>query len=316
MSQDRIDLRLDRIGIAIEGEATLVAEAAAALPRFARAPAQDRPALRVCLSRTDPCGRPQGLLVFDDGARECRSLDEDLLLWDGASRARIAAGGASIDLGVHGEISREGRSLLIPSIALALRFHGFAVIHSATLVTPDGRGVLIIGPQGAGKSTLTIALLEAGCRWAGDDGAFVDLDARRRVVAVPRHFHLAPRTAAAFPRFAPLLMPLTWNEKQRLDPERAWPGRGLEAVTDPSVVLLPRVSHTPATTVEPTGRTEALGAMMEASTSVAVPGLPRIREQMEALGRVAEGVRPRSVLLGRDLLEDPGKVATRVLAAI
>ncbi|HUR77863.1 MAG TPA: hypothetical protein VMZ22_07940 [Acidimicrobiales bacterium] len=49
-----------------------------------------------------------------------------------------------------------------------LRFHGQHVVHAGGVSKANG-GVLILGGSGAGKSTTTLAAVEAGWRYAGDD---------------------------------------------------------------------------------------------------------------------------------------------------
>lgn len=48
-------------------------------------------------------------------------------------------------------------------------------LHAASLVK-DGMGLLLCGQPGAGKSTLTLQLVDAGLRYAGDDVALVGAD--------------------------------------------------------------------------------------------------------------------------------------------
>ncbi len=48
-------------------------------------------------------------------------------------------------------------------------------LHAASLVK-DGLGLLLCGQPGAGKSTLTLQLVDAGLRYAGDDVALVGAD--------------------------------------------------------------------------------------------------------------------------------------------
>src|SRR5690349_22946983 len=43
-----------------------------------------------------------------------------------------------------------------------LAAHGLHLLHAAAVGTPDGRGVLLCGPGGAGKSTTALAFLAAG----------------------------------------------------------------------------------------------------------------------------------------------------------
>jgi HPr Serine kinase C-terminal domain len=44
---------------------------------------------------------------------------------------------------------------------------------NATCVAIDGRGVLIAGPSGSGKSALALALIDRGARLVGDDGVLL-----------------------------------------------------------------------------------------------------------------------------------------------
>lgn len=317
-------MRLDLHGIplSVEGDERSLAAAAELLGALPADTGAGEPVLRLVLRRSPPRPRPPGPRVLYHGIVDCHAEGEDLLLWDGHSTARIAAGGARVEVDVADGSLRDGylfaHVLLFISLVLALRWRGIFHLHAGALAAPGGRAILVSGHGGAGKSTLTLALLEAGCAYLGDDAVFLSSRAGDPpVLAFPRPFHVAPRTAEAFPRIAALLDEfLPSGEKRRLDPRRAWPGRERATMDRPSALLLPSITGSATTVVEPVGPAEALGELVESSTFVVVDGLPGGREHLAALARIADGARAWRVAMGRDALERPVEVATSILGRI
>ena len=312
-------LRFHGMTLSVEGDGRAVATAAellGALPGDDSAGPSD---LRLVLRPSPPLPRPAGPRRFYHGILDCHADGDDLLLWDGHSRARVAAGGALLEVDVAEDSLRDGylfaHVFLLVSLVVALRWRGLFHLHAGALVAPDGRGILVAGGAGAGKSTLTLALLEAGCAYLGDDAVFLSSrEGDEAVLALPRPFHVAPGTAAAFPRVGALLSDLLpTGDKRRLDPRRAWPGRERSSMALPALLLLPHVSGAATTVVESLTAAEAMGALIESSTLVVVDGLPGGAEHLDVLRRVADGVRAWRVESGLDLLGAPRETADRLL---
>ncbi len=83
-----------------------------------------------------------------------------------------------------------------------------SVPHQASCVTIGGRGLLIEGPPGSGKSSLALALIDRGATLVGDDGVLLELRAQRLWALPPpniaglleiRNVGLATLPAAAVP---------------------------------------------------------------------------------------------------------------------
>lgn len=74
-----------------------------------------------------------------------------------------------------------------------------AVLHAGALVAPGGGALLIAGPSGFGKTSLTLELLERGFGFLSDDYAPIDL-ATGGVHPYPRTVGLLPGGSARTPR--------------------------------------------------------------------------------------------------------------------
>jgi hypothetical protein len=105
-----------------------------------------------------------------------------------------------------------GRALYLATHPLAtislmelLERRGRFSLHAGCLAH-DGRGVLLAGPTGAGKSTLTIALVRAGLQFVSDDVVFLAHDGDGvRVLGFPDDIGVTDATAARFQELAPVL---------------------------------------------------------------------------------------------------------------
>ncbi len=109
--------------------------------------------------------------VYDDGLRFSW---EDAVVYDITAAGRIgycpgAGWTGTLPASFYGTVA-----------ALAMAWRGIVPFH-ACAVELDGEAVLIAGPEGAGKSTLTAGLLAAGARFFADDLAAVSIDAQKHI---------------------------------------------------------------------------------------------------------------------------------------
>jgi len=204
------------------------------------------------------------------------------------------------------------------ALTAALRARGVFHLHAACLVLPGDRAVLVPALAGSGKSTLAGALIAAGASYLGDDTLWVARrDGAIRLLALPREFHLAERSAAALGLSAALE---TGHDslagKRRLDAARVFPGRFRWEAAAPAGIVLPRITGEPATRILEAGPADALGLLLESSALVATRGLPGGADHLPLLGELADGARVLRAELGLDLLSEPAAVARRIAAAL
>jgi hypothetical protein len=260
-----------------------------------------------------PGGRP----IFFHGVLRGSEHAGAVRVTDGSSSVEISADGRAIDGTVH--VAARGERpfdhvLLAVALAIALRSRGLYHLHAAALVAPGGGVVLVPGAGGAGKTTLALALAARGFAPIADDLCFLT---RRggapAIVPVRRAFHVAERTAEAFPALAPLLGAPVPSGKRELDPVRAFgappPGRlGL-----PATLLFPEVTGGPRTMVAPMEPEAAFDALLASSALVVVDAMPGAAEHLALLGEVLRSACALRVQLAEDLLRDTNRAA-RTLA--
>lgn len=143
-----------------------------------------------------------------------------------------------------------------------LRRRGGRVAHAATLGR-DGKGILILGNGGAGKSGTTLSGLAAGLQTVGDD--YIALDGSAPAVARPL-FLLAKQDRAGLQRIPGLAerlahLPNNWMNKVEFDPAAVFPGCFSDALQIHAIVL-PRIAHAPSPHLAPAAHGEAMRTLI------------------------------------------------------
>ena len=141
-------------------------------------------------------------------------------------------------------------------------------------VGSEGCGVLVAGNSGAGKSTTSLACLEAGMDYVGDDYVLVDVEALR-VHSLYGTVKLEPHNLERFPALAPLIV-----NAERLDVEKAMaflhdhrPER-LVAELQVQAIVMPKVTGVIDSHLEPASAAVAL-RVLAPTTSYHLPGYRR-----------------------------------------
>lgn len=187
----------------------------------------------------------------------------------------IARGDAPAVIVMPSEAAPALKAMLVEDV---LRAHGGLALHAATLHGADG-ALLLGGAPGAGKSTLTLALLAAGFGYGGDDVAL--LDAQGQVQGVP----FAPAMKAGAARLVPGLAPLPRHRRPdgkwlRYPPVERAPGPDWRPAR--WLVRLRRRPGAPAT-LTPMEPTAALGAFMKEAWSPTRTTSPAYFQALRAL---------------------------------
>jgi hypothetical protein len=155
------------------------------------------------------------------------------------------------------------------------------LVHAAA-VAGRGRGALLIGAGGSGKSTTAVACVAAGMTAAGDDYVLLDAVAG---IAHPLYgtAKLTPAGIALIPGLGPAVWPPVGvgDEKRVVDLARLWPERiGRSVPVD--VLVMPRLVAGGRTRLRRTSGADALRALAP-TTILQLPG-----ENRAVLGPLAE----------------------------
>ena len=198
------------------------------------------------------------------------------------------------------------RSFLLNVCILLVRRVGLHHVHAAALRDPLGRGWMIAGESGAGKSTTAALLAREGWAVGTDDIAFfaegsspksTDLVSWRERLALHDDAVVAvgPEGGTA----------LATRRKTGWFPEElgtAW----LSRIT-PQILLVPGATHGDVTTLTPLKGRDALARLMRWSPWVALEA-DLADEHLALMSHLASRVRAFDVALGRDLFDAPGRL--------
>ena len=188
-----------------------------------------------------------------------------------------------------------------------MRERGKQLIHAAAVGTPEG-ALLMPGPGGSGKSTTSLACLEHGMRFLGDDYLVVELEPQPRAYSLYCSAKVTAHALGRLPGLAPQARHQGRNQKLLLDLRDAH-GSQLERSLPIAAIALPRVVAGAETRLGPVD-TDALVRALEFTTS---EQLPHAGFELAELTRQLVGRLPGYELL---LGSDPVRVAPAIAEAL
>jgi hypothetical protein len=183
--------------------------------------------------------------------------------------------------------------------------HGQQMTHAGA-VGQGGRGLLLVGKGGSGKSTTALACLAAGLDYAGDDYVLVDSEPAPRAHSLYCTGKLHADHIGRLPAFVPLIHngAHLGAEKALLYLHEHYAGQ-LVAGLPLSAIVLPRVTGAAHTGYRPLSTVPAL-AGLAASTLRQLPGAGLADHQR--LSALARRLPAYALELGADLDELPDVV--------
>ncbi|HYC53551.1 MAG TPA: hypothetical protein VEL28_01230 [Candidatus Binatia bacterium] len=217
------------------------------------------------------------------------------LVWLDRRAARIAG---AVDLGGPLSLFETGRPLYFP-LMLWLRDQRIQFVHSG-MVARNGRGVILCGQSGSGKSTTSLLCLLAGMDFLGDD--YVGLEAHGGGFLGHSLFgstYVEPDHLQRFPLLHPHAVhgSLPGEDKSVVLLSRILPER-LCASAAIAAVLLPEVTGQAVTRIEPASRGYAL---RRAAPSSILQLLAPEAQSLHRIAALVAAVPCFKVMLGRDM---------------
>jgi predicted ATPase len=183
----------------------------------------------------------------------------------GDAQLMVSAGRLVAGMGYAGASPATRRSLARVGALVRLRERGRYLVHAAGAVDPDGRGWLLAGDSGTGKSTLAYALSRAGWTILGDDGVLIERTVGGITAFAWRDaLNVSGALASAFPELHEHSTRARTNDLRRRIPMSVPCARSARAS---ALILVERAAEHAVTKLGPL---EALGALVRQSPWVMI----------------------------------------------
>jgi len=187
-----------------------------------------------------------------------------------------------------------------------LRPLGLFSLHAASLLAPDGMGVLIVGRSGSGKSTITIGLIRKGWGYLSDDAVLLRKGADAvEALALRSHCFIDAQAAGDYLdfRLGEKVSDASGGQRQRVYVEEAYPGQAVRTCV-PQILVFSRIVPEPNSTLQPVSRVAALKNLLTESGSQLFDQFT-MAHHMEVLKTLLLQTKIYELRAGLDLHRDP-----------
>jgi len=259
----------------------------------------------------DPPTAPSHLAPFEvaEGGR-CRT-DASIYFFENhgstVAAGRLNPSTVEVWIGSNGQARERSplARLIFNASMAAMRRCGLYELHAAGVVDPAGKGVLVVGPSGSGKSNLAAQLASAGWRYLSDDSVLlfskngvVEAHALRRMFALTEEAFSATGggdTDAIEVMTAPF-DPL----KKRFEPAPVFPGRFAQSCM-PAKVFFSELENAPTSRTRLLNRSETMARLIR-MCPWACYDKPTAQAHLEVLAQLARQAKGFELFAGTDLL--------------
>lgn len=197
------------------------------------------------------------------------------------------------------------------ALAELLKRRNLFTLHAAALER-RGRGLLIAGGNGCGKTTASLSLLRSGYRLLSDDHPVLrDDGAWPELLASPALIEVTDRTVELFPelRDAPSGLLRQGARKKSFHAEDIYPG-STGRPCEPVMILFPQIGKLPHSCLEPLAKSRALQGLLPPPSLV--PDDELSRREVRALSNLVQRASCYRLHFGQDVPDLP-KLITPLL---
>ncbi|MCB0064361.1 MAG: hypothetical protein KDE19_19690 [Caldilineaceae bacterium] len=206
----------------------------------------------------------------------------------------------------------EQRDFFMRGLLLLVRGKKRYGLHANGVVKEEA-GMLVVGPSGHGKTTLTLSLVQAGWRYLGDDVAVLHATGDGiEALALQQGFACTPQTTHFFPQLpTAAAQQLDTVRHKRWLPLHAHQAGQLVTACSPQVLLFPTIVDAAESRLVPLDETQTLLRLMEQSAALLIEA-DTAAQQMTTLQQLGDQTRSYQLLAGRDVYMNPAAVAAQL----